>query len=118
MHSGDRERSQLSLIIGSPQKPTVLPLEAAVSEAETMTTADDIRKFCVEHFVQPARARGEHAVTLRAGDVHNAMGLAQRLPAVCAALGSDTFERLARVRRLAIDGPLNGASTLFVFKLT
>lgn len=87
-------------------------------EAETPTTADDIRKFCIEHFVKPARSRGEHAVALRAGDIHAQMGLAQRLPAVCAALGSDTFEQLARVKRIAIDGPLNGSSTLFVFKLT
>ena len=87
-------------------------------EVDTPTTADDIRTFCIEHFVQPARSRGEHTVTLRAGDVHNQMDLSQRLPAVCAALGSDTFERLARVRRLAIDGPVNGASTLSVFKLT
>lgn len=67
-------------------------------EAETPTTADEIRPFCIEHFVKPARSRGEHTVTLRAGDVDNQMGLAQRLPAVCAALGSDTFERLARLR--------------------
>ncbi len=87
-------------------------------EVESPTTANDIRTFCIDHFVKPARTRGEHTVTLRAGDVHNQMDLTQRLPAVCAALGSDTFERLARVRRLAIDGPLNGASTLFVFKLT
>lgn len=92
--------------------------EEDMPEAETPTTADDIRKFCIEHFVKPARSRGEHAVALRAGDIHAQMGLAQRLPAVCAALGSDTFEQLARVKRIAIDGPLNGSSTLFVFKLT
>ena len=84
---------------------------------DTMTGADAIREFCIREYVEPARARNEHTATIRSGDVHTQMQLSQRLPAVCAALGSDTFEKTARVRRLVIDGPLNGASTLFVFAL-
>ena len=84
---------------------------------EVVTGADAIRDFCIKEYVEPARSRGEHTVTIRSGDVHTSMQLSQRLPAVCAALGSDTFEKAARVRRLVIDGPLNGASTLFVFAL-
>lgn len=61
--------------------------EVVMPEADTPTTADDIRTFCIEHFVEPARSRGEHTVTLRAGDVHRQMDLTQRLPAVCAAFG-------------------------------
>ena len=81
----------------------------------TVTGADAIREFCIKEYVDPARTHNQHTVTIRSGDVHTRMQLTQRLPAVCAALGSDTFEKAARVRRLAIDGPLNGASTLFVF---
>ena len=84
---------------------------------EGMTGADSIRAFCIREYVEPARARQEFTVTIRSGDVHTSMQLTQRLPAVCAALGSDTFEKAARLRRLVIDGPLNGASTLFVFAL-
>lgn len=65
----------------------------------------------------PARKRGDLVVGIRAGDVHSEMKLAQRLPAVCSALGSDLFEGLARVKRVAIEGPLNGSSTLFVYRL-
>lgn len=82
-----------------------------------ISTADEIREHCIKEHVEPARTRRAYTVTLRSGDVHEELGYVARLPAVCAALGSDTFERVARVRRLAIDGPLNGASTLFVFVL-
>ena len=82
-----------------------------------MSVADDIRQFCVEQYVEPARRRGDYVVAIRSGDVHNRMELGQRMPAVCGALGAEKFEQLARVRRIAIDGPLNGASTLFVFRL-
>jgi len=85
--------------------------------SDAVAGADAIREFCIREYVEPARTRKEHTVTIRSGDVHASMKLSQRLPAVCAALGSDRFEKAARVRRLVIDGPLNGASTLFVFAL-
>lgn len=86
-------------------------------QAEQMTVADMVREFCTKEFIQPARDRNDLAVGIRAGDVHERMQMSQRLPAVCSALGSDRFEREARLRRVAIEGPLNGASTLFVYRL-
>jgi len=81
------------------------------------SVADQVRAHCLERYVAPARKRGDLAVGIRSGDVHTELGLAQRLPAVCAALGSDRFESLARVRRVAIEGPLNGPSTVFIYRL-
>lgn len=82
-----------------------------------MSVADDVRSFCITEYVEPARRARAYTVAIRAGDVHDAMEFHSRQPLVCAAIGSDTFERVARVRRLAIDGPVNGANTLFVFRL-
>ena len=82
-----------------------------------MSLADDVRSHCIKHYVEPARRSGAYTVTIRAGDIHEELNLSSKQPLVCAALGSDTFERVARVRRLVIDGPIHGASTLFVFRV-
>lgn len=82
-----------------------------------MSDADKIRQYCLEHYVNLARARGDYTVTIRAGDVAKAVTSGTNLPAVCGALGSNRFEADARVRRLAVDGPLHGANTLFVFRV-
>jgi 5-methylcytosine-specific restriction enzyme B len=49
-------------------------------------------------------------VTIRAGDVHQAMGLSNALPAVCSAIGSDKFGELAGVKLVTHAGPANGAN--------
>ena len=59
-------------------------LELTVKQAERsriMTLADRIREFVNEHYVQPARKRGNQTFIIRAGDVHDDMGLDSRLPA-------------------------------------
>jgi hypothetical protein len=45
------------------------------------------------------------------------MGLNNRLPRVCSALGTTTFERFASVERVGIEGPTNGANAVFTFRL-
>jgi hypothetical protein len=45
------------------------------------------------------------------------MGLHSRLPAVCSALGARRFCDEYRLERRRVDGPMNGATTTFVFKL-
>jgi len=82
-----------------------------------MTKADRIRQFVLDHFVAPARAEGRKTVTVRAGDVHRDMGLANRYPAVCSAIGSNKFGVLASVTLLEQTGPANGANVYFRFSL-
>ena len=79
--------------------------------------ADEIREFARSHIIDPARRRGEIVVRIRAGDVHNQMGLRQRIPAVCSAIGSRKFENLCRIRKIVQEGPHNGPSALFIFEL-
>ncbi len=71
----------------------------------------------MEQYIEPAREAGQPNVTIRAGDVHDAMGLANQMPAVCGALGTDLFLDLARVQRVGRSGPANGANAQFEFKL-
>jgi len=82
-----------------------------------MTQADRIRQYAIDHYILPARRKGDKTVTIRSGDIHEGMGLRASYPAVCAALGTDTFETAARISRSACEGPLNGANLLLTFQL-
>jgi hypothetical protein len=86
-------------------------------EETAMSYADDVREHCWVHYVEPARTCGDSTITIRAGDVHSALGYKNRYPLVCAALGASTFEEAYRVQRVAVDGPLNGANTVFTFRI-
>ncbi len=80
-----------------------------------MSQADDIRRIVRSNYIEPAKARGDQTVTVRAGDVHQAMGLSNALPAVCSAIGNDKFLAEAGVSQMGREGPLNSTTTLFTF---
>lgn len=82
-----------------------------------MSHADDVRAFCRDRYVEPARKTGRETVEIRSGNVHAAMGYRNRYPLVCSAIGAKVFEDMCQVRRIAVEGPLNGSSTLFRFEL-
>ena len=82
-----------------------------------MSLADDVRKYCNETYIDPARNRGNKTIEIRSGDVHKALNYKNRYPLVCSAIGSNRFEEEYNVRRMCVKGPLNGVSTLFTFKL-
>lgn len=82
-----------------------------------MSYASEVRAFCLREYVQPARIAGTTEILIRAGDVHEAMGYKNRLPLVCSALGTSIFSQNNGLLRLAVEGPLNGANTVFRFKL-
>lgn len=83
-----------------------------------MSEADRIRRYALDHFIQPARAQARQEITIRAGDLHRQMCLSNAMPAVCAALRSGKLARLAGVTRLSVTGPANGANVYFRFGLT
>ena len=82
-----------------------------------MANSEAIRKHLVEQYVDPARRRGELTTTIQVGTATRELGDDTAMAAVSAVLGSEKFEQEARVRRLAIDGPVPGGRTLFVYKL-
>ncbi|SED72564.1 AAA family ATPase [Bradyrhizobium erythrophlei] len=80
-----------------------------------MSQADDIRWFVRANFIEPARARGDTSVSVRAGDVHKEMSLSDAIPAVCSAIGSDKFLVDASVSQVSREGPQNSSTTVFSF---
>lgn len=90
---------------------------AVVTVPSGTSLADQIRQWVIEEMFEPARKKGLGKVTVMAGVVHKKMGLRNRLPAVCAALGSDLLVHRAGVKRTFVDGPSNGARTAFTFDL-
>ncbi|WP_292083490.1 MULTISPECIES: AAA family ATPase [unclassified Brevundimonas] len=79
--------------------------------------AGRIRRFALEHFVEPARAGGKATVSLRAGDLHNALGLSNAHANVCQALRGRLFRSLAGVGEPVVSGPENSSTTTFEFRL-
>jgi 5-methylcytosine-specific restriction enzyme B len=82
-----------------------------------MSQADDIRRFVIARYIEPARAKGEQRVSVRAGDVHRAMGLSNAMPAVCSAIGSGRFLVDAGVAEAGREGPFNSSTVVFTFDL-
>jgi len=76
-----------------------------------MKLADQIRQYVIDELVEPARAAGESVLTMRSGDIHKAMGLDNRMPAVCSALDAAKFYDEAGVRLVSRSGP-NQSSTV------
>ena len=46
------------------------------------------------------------------------MGYKNRVPLVCSAIGTTIFSEQNGVRIISTEGPLNGANTVFRFKLS
>lgn len=82
-----------------------------------MSYSDDVRNYCKDKIINPARYCGENKVVIRAGDIHTAMRYKNRMPLVCAALGATKFEEIAGVQRLSLTGPTNGANAIFTFRI-
>jgi len=82
-----------------------------------MNHSDQVRKYCLESYITPARNLGNKTISIRAGDIHKEMNFKNRLPLVCSAIGTQTFEEMANVERISITGPTNGANTIFAFTL-
>jgi hypothetical protein len=70
-----------------------------------------------KEFIEPARKQSKKAAVIRAGDIHKKMGLSDRMPAVCAALGSEKFEKQYNIKRIKLEGPIHGANALFTFEI-
>jgi hypothetical protein len=79
--------------------------------------SDDIRKYAKTHFVIPARKRGDVRVSFSAKDIHQGLDLASRYPMVCSAIDSKKFAEFARIELTKRDGPQQGATARWTFKV-
>ena len=74
-----------------------------------------VRRHAYEKYVLDARRRREKLISINVGDVHREMGLSNRVPLVCAALGSKKFLNEHGLRIVSKTGPPSGQSTTVTF---
>ena len=84
---------------------------------EVGSMADRIRRHARARHIEPARQAGRETISLRAGDVARDMGLNNRVPAVCSALGSKLLLRQARLRLMERVGPRESTTTEFRYEI-
>jgi hypothetical protein len=82
-----------------------------------MTLADKIREFVVKNSIDPARKSGKPTVTIKASDIHKAMGLQNNFPSVCQALDADKFLDFASVMLSKRTGPPKSSSVVWTYDL-
>ena len=75
--------------------------------------ADRIRRHVRTRYIDPARHDGRSTVTVRAGDVARDLGLRNRVPAVCSALGSKLLLEQAGLLLVDRSGPRQSTTTEF-----
>jgi hypothetical protein len=80
-----------------------------------MRLADQIRHHVRREIIEPARAQGAGTVRASAREIHDALGLENRYPAVCGALDSDIFLDLAGVTLVERAGPSQSSTAEWVF---
>jgi len=81
---------------------------------------DRVRRFVAQQFIEPARNRGEHTVTINAGTLGRLLEERNilppnRFPIICGAMGSPKFARRYRVRLQSREGPRSGLSSTATF---
>jgi hypothetical protein len=79
------------------------------------TQADEIRSFAGRQWVFPAKQHGDNTFTIVSGEVHRSMGLRDRMPNVCSALGSREFLNANGLTLVSREGPPSGKSSTVRF---
>lgn len=82
-----------------------------------MSQAEWIRHYVITELIEPARAAGRGHIIVRSGDVHDALGLKNRMPAVCGALDAAIFEEQAQVKVVSRSGPTQSSTVEWVLRL-
>lgn len=85
-------------------------------EAGTIAVAERIRVYTYDRIISPALRAGQAEIVVRAGDIHSAMRLTSRLPAVCAALESRKFTERYGLVLTRREGPPRGSNVFFHFR--
>ncbi|MDB5580700.1 MAG: transposase [Bradyrhizobium sp.] len=86
-------------------------------EADNERPADLVRRYAFDTYFAPARAQGARTVTIRAGDLHNALGMTNAHANVCQALRGQKMQDLADVGVPTFTGPDNSSTTTFTYVL-
>jgi hypothetical protein len=79
--------------------------------ADKRPLSDSVRRFVADRYLAAARLNGLHRFTISVGEVHRALSLKNRVPAVCVALRSNKFLVENSLRLVSETGPPSGQST-------
>jgi hypothetical protein len=80
-----------------------------------ISDSDQVRRYAAQEHISAARRRGQETVSINVGAVHRALGLHNRVPLVCAALGSRKFLVENNLRLVSKTGPPSGQSTTVTY---
>lgn len=80
-------------------------------------SAETIRRYAIDHFIQPARTSGKKMVRVPVRAVHDGVGLQNLYNVVCEALQAKKFEREAKLARIEREGPAQSSTTAFICHL-
>lgn len=83
--------------------------------ANSISDSDLVRQHASEVYISAARRRGDRTLTINVGAVHKALALGNRVPLVCAALGSKKFLTENHLRLISKTGPPSGQSTTVTY---
>jgi hypothetical protein len=79
--------------------------------------ADRVRAFASKTYVVKARNAKWKSVSFTSDDLHKALSLVNRYPAVCQAIETDIFENQNNVKLVARNGPPQGPGVTWKFEL-
>lgn len=86
-----------------------------------MAPTEIAKKHVIDHYVRPARERGEKTVEVRVGNVLKELGWSNRTPSIFSTLGSQPFQEEAGVELIEKrDGPKSGGPSTtwrFIYRL-
>lgn len=84
-------------------------------------SAQEIRQYLFENYIQPAKAQITKELTIEAAEVHERLKLKSRIPLVCEVLRSQKFQdayNIRLVREIRLPSVQKDSSTnKFVFEL-
>jgi hypothetical protein len=86
-----------------------------MKSAPTQSVSDLIRNHVCETYLKTALREGTRTFSVSVGAVHKALGLANRVPQVCAALESKKLLEEKQLRIVSKTGPPSGQSTTVTF---
>ena len=75
------------------------------------TTAERVRNYAAQRYIEPARRRGETTVQIIAGEIHKALHLQNVMPNVCQALKGPKFLKEQGLVIESVEGPPSGAGS-------
>jgi hypothetical protein len=87
------------------------------TKKQQFSQADEIRKYAKTHFIIPVRQKHQKRVVFTASDIHHGLKLTSRYPLVCSSIDSRKFKVFARVELIKREGPKQGASARWTFKV-